>query len=339
MFSRVTTALPLIALIASFLAVRAAAQEKEKADDPTDINQLFVVPEGDDVPKLARFLQRLVEFQPGSRDDVQVYRRKAPLAMRKAAEKIVALEKDTSSKHYRMAKRHLLNEQAGKMTEDDATDAARKALLDDMLKFVASGEKGADDAALAMSYAVSLEYAPAREVAAEAYSKFGQLFSESKDEETAQRGKMLLGAARRMNLVGQPLALKGTTVDGKPFDLASLRGKVVLVDFWATWCGPCLAELPNIQKNYQAYKDRGFEVVGVSIDEDRAALEEFLAERKTPWVTLHDKENMGRHPATVEYGIFGIPNVILVGKDGKVISTRARGDELGRHLKDLLGEP
>src|SRR5688572_2446868 len=116
MNSRLIVALLLVVvLIASLPAARIAAQEP--AEDPTDINQLFVLPEGDDVPKLARFLQRLVEFQPGSRDDVQVYKRKAPLAMRKAAEKIVALEKDTKSKHYRLAKRHLLSEQAGKLAE------------------------------------------------------------------------------------------------------------------------------------------------------------------------------------------------------------------------------
>jgi thiol-disulfide isomerase/thioredoxin len=336
-----TRLLPLLAVIASLVTFlppsRLAAQDE--AADPTDINQLFVVPEGDDVPKLARFLQRLTEFQPSSREDVKIYQRKAPLAMRKAAEKIVSLEKDTKSNAYRVAKRHLLSEQANQLTEnEDASDGDRKKLLDELLKFVASGEPTAADARLAIGYAVNLEYAPARELAAEAYTKFGQFFAKSKDTELASRGKMLLGAAKRLNLVGQPFELKGTTLDGQPFDLASLRGKVVLVDFWATWCGPCLAEYPNIKSNYEEYKDRGFEVVGVSIDEDRPALEEFVAQTKIPWPTLHDKENMGKHPATIEYGIFGIPNVILVGKDGKVVSTRARGEELGRYLKELLGE-
>jgi len=313
---------------------------QDAATDPTDINQLFVVPQGNDVAKLARFLQRLTEFRPSSQDDIRIYERKAPLAMRKAAEKIVALEKDTKSAAYRTARRHLLREQASQVSENEgASDADRKKVLDELVKFIASGEPTSADAQLAVGYAVNLEYAPARELAAEAYSKLGQIFAESKDADLASRGKMLLGAAKRLNLVGQSFELKGTTLEGEPFDIASLKGKVVLIDFWATWCGPCLAEYPNIKKNFEAYKGQGFQVVGVSIDHDRPALEEYIAKTKIPWPTLHDKENEGKHPATIEYGIFGIPNVILIGKDGKVVSTRARGAELGRHLEDLLGKP
>jgi thiol-disulfide isomerase/thioredoxin len=335
--TRLTTLAKLVAVIVLAPAFQATAQEEPA--DPTDINQLFVVPEGNDVAKLVRFLQRLTEFQPGSRSDVAIYQRKAPLAMRKAAEKIVSLEKDTKSAAYRLAKRHLLTAQADKFNEE-SSDADRKKMIDEIAQFLAGGEPTKDDALLAISFAVNLEYAPARELAGEAYTKFGELFAKSKDEKLASRGKMLLGAARRLNLVGQPFELKGTTLEGEPFDLASLKGKVVLVDFWATWCGPCLAEYPNIKRNFEEYHDRGFEVVGVSIDktEDRPALEEYVAKTKIPWPTLHDKENNGAHPATIEYGIFGIPNFILIGKDGKVISTRARGPDLGGYLKELLGE-
>jgi thiol-disulfide isomerase/thioredoxin len=122
--------------------------------------------------------------------------------------------------------------------------------------------------------------------------------------------------------------LQGTKVNGEKFDIASLKGKVVLVDFWATWCGPCIAEFPNIKKNYDTYNSQGFEVVGISLDQDRTKLETYLEEKQVPWITLHEKGVGGQNPVALQYGIFGIPAMFLVGRDGTVISTHARGPEL-----------
>src|SRR5690606_1724849 len=93
------------------------------------------------------------------------------------------------------------------------------------------------------------------------------LYKNSGNEDLMSIVPMLEGIARRMALPGNPIQVTGTLLDGSPFNWDAYRGKVVLVDFWATWCGPCRAEVPNVIKMYQAYHDKGFDVVGISLDE------------------------------------------------------------------------
>ena len=125
------------------------------------------------------------------------------------------------------------------------------------------------------------------------------------------------------------------------FDLDSYEGKVVILNFWATWCGPCIAELPNMQKNYEKYHDKGFEIVAVSLDTDRKRVETFLKERKLPWKTLYNddaKANGFNHPLAVHYGITAIPSMFLVDQKGNVVSLQARGSVLTKKLEELLGK-
>ncbi len=145
---------------------------------------------------------------------------------------------------------------------------------------------------------------------------------------------------RFFNLVGNEMIFEGVYDDGTEIDWKSYRGKVVLVDFWATWCGPCVGEIPNVLKMYEKYHDAGFDVVGYSLDNDLDALEKFEKERKLPWRTgvrklsmqANEKDGKNYTNLTEYYGIHGIPTMILVDKDGKVIDTNARG----AHLRELL---
>jgi thiol-disulfide isomerase/thioredoxin len=139
--------------------------------------------------------------------------------------------------------------------------------------------------------------------------------------------------ARPLALPDNPLALEGTLLDGTAFDHTGLAGKVVLIDFWATWCGPCVAEIPRVRDAYDRYHDRGFAVVGVSLDEDREALEAFVVEKEIPWPIIVDARNDSGGLAD-RYGVTAIPTMILVGRDGAVLSTEARG----RRLEELLAE-
>ena len=138
----------------------------------------------------------------------------------------------------------------------------------------------------------------------------------------------------RRQLSGKEISLVSTTLDGEPFDLESLRGKIVLLDFWATWCGPCVAEIPELQKRYEEFHARGFEIVGISIDmeEDKEKLAEFIQSRQLPWIQLHDPKNELFRKV---YGR-GVPYCLLLDREGKVILQSARGEILKKKLEEIF---
>ena len=132
----------------------------------------------------------------------------------------------------------------------------------------------------------------------------------------------------------KPLELKVTAVDGAAIDLSKMRGKVVLIDFWATWCPPCRGEVPNEVAAYNKYHAKGFEIVGISLDQNKDALLAFTKEHGMVWPQYFDGQGWD-NSVSESFGIDSIPAMWLVGKDGKVISTNAREDLAGQVEKAL----
>jgi len=142
-------------------------------------------------------------------------------------------------------------------------------------------------------------------------------------------------------LVGQPMKIAGTTYDGKEFSTEQLKGKVVLIDFWATWCGPCVEELPHVKKVYERYHEKGFEIVGISNDYKLDALKKFLAAHpEYPWTQLFDPKAAKEqewHAVTSRYGIDALPQMFLIDKQGVCRSVNGAAD-MDQMVPKLLAE-
>lgn len=125
--------------------------------------------------------------------------------------------------------------------------------------------------------------------------------------------------------IGKPLDMKFTAINGKQIDLAKMKGKVVLIDFWATWCGPCIAELPNVKKTYNKLNQKGFEIIGISLDSNENSLKRFLKKENMPWPQFFDGKGWNNELAK-KYGIRSIPAMWLVDQEGNLIDTNARSN-------------
>jgi len=134
-----------------------------------------------------------------------------------------------------------------------------------------------------------------------------------------------------------PVAFTAKDLDGKSVSPADYKGKVLLIDFWATWCGPCMGELPNVLKAYEQYHDKGFEILGVSLDRDgdRAKLESVMKEKGMTWRQIYDGKWWASEIAVL-HDVQAIPFTILIGRDGKVVGTNLRGEKLGPAVAEAL---
>ena len=144
-------------------------------------------------------------------------------------------------------------------------------------------------------------------------------------------------ALAREAMLARPLELSFTALDGREIDLAKLRGKVVLIDFWATWHDVCVSEMKTVRKAYERFHDQGFEVIGVIYNQEKTEGDGFVAKEKIPWPQFWDGEGLNNAVAE-KFGVGSLPTKWLLGKDGRVADRNARADLLEK-VEKLLAAP
>jgi thiol-disulfide isomerase/thioredoxin len=155
-------------------------------------------------------------------------------------------------------------------------------------------------------------------------------------------GSMLVGGPPRPpppETLSKEVAVSGVTLSGRPLDVKDLRGKVVLVDFWATWCPPCRAEMPRLKRFFDQYHAAGLEIVGVSLDSKREDLADFVRRQSIPWPQLffEDPAEQGWHnPLVARYDIHAIPHTLLVDQAGGIVADGLRGAALEAAVEKVM---
>ena len=131
-----------------------------------------------------------------------------------------------------------------------------------------------------------------------------------------------------------------TDLDSKLISLQQYRGKVVLLDFWGVWCGFCIEEMPNLKKIYDTYKDQGFDIIGVSIDDEETVLRDYIKENNIQWRQVYSGKRSEEDPLVQQFKITSVPSQWLIDREGKLITHKARGEKLeGLVVEALKNKP
>lgn len=228
--------------------------------------------------------------------------------------------------------RYLTADYGAKLAEGKIPFAQVQAeWLKSLEKFVTDHPKSADTAEAMLQLAIAQEFAGQELDAKKWYSQIRDNFPESTS------AKKAAGAVVRLDSIGKPMRLKGanSSSGGKPIDIGAYAGKVVLIQYWATWCEPAKVDLAQLKELLSLYGKDGFTIIGVSFDAKAEELNDYLKKNRLPWPQIYEPGGLDGRLAN-EMGILTLPTMILVGKDGRVVNRNVHITELEREVGNLL---
>ena len=157
------------------------------------------------------------------------------------------------------------------------------------------------------------------------------------DEFYVNQGLGYLHDFESLNVGQKAPSFELQTIDGDYISLSSLEGQYVIIEFWATWCGPCIPEIPHLKSLYETYQNDGFTVVGISLDRDIETLTDFIEEREMEWPQIYIEDGWeGEVPRL--FNVSGIPRMYLLDPEGKIIARDLRGEEMVSKVENLMAE-
>ena len=172
------------------------------------------------------------------------------------------------------------------------------------------------------------------------FPEYGQRYL---DKYKSDKGQAMGGLRQKVKMAGSFITgavapdFTQNTPEGEPFSLSDLRGKVVLVDFWASWCGPCRRENPNVVRLYEQYKDNGFDILGVSLDRSKGPWVKAIEKDGLPWHHISDLKGWKNQVAQM-YSVSSVPHTILLDREGRILARNLRGEQLHQELKKIFGK-
>lgn len=295
----------------------------------------LTIPENATIAQLKQVIETAKSINPRSPEQYKAMQ----TAIRDASRKLLPLlQGKEGTPDHQQAEMDTITSSVTLMTY--FSEKQQQEVLEQLHEFLKSRKTlSLQDVQTGMLAAAMLELQPNKRPSRDTYELLDTLLEEDEREEMQSLRVNLQAAVRRLDLLGSKFEFEGVAIDGSTINIDDYAGKFVVIDFFATWCEPCLSEIPRLERHYAKYREKGLEIIGISLDADKDQLKKFLGDAKLPWPIFHDDAENPLDRIQLKFGVSSLPTVLLLNKEGTVVSLEARGAELDRLVQMLFEAP